>query len=289
MKRRSFLRHAALLGAVGFAPRAFADSGQAEARFAAIGRKVGGRLGVASLDTGSGWRVSYRADERFAMCSTFKFLLVAAVLKKVDAGEAQLDRRIAYGKGDLLPHAPVSSAHVAEGALPLSALCEAAIEYSDNTAANLLLKQIGGPDGVTRFARLIGDPVTRLDRTEMTLNTAIKGDPRDTTTPAAMLGDLRHVLLESVLSDASRQQLQSWLIANKTGGERIRAGVPSGWRVGDKTGTGENGATNDIAILWPPNRAPILVAAYLTETSAPLEARNAAHAEIGRIVVEAFA
>ena len=269
--------------------KAIADAPSVKERIAAIEKRIGGRLGVAALDTGTGKRIEYRADERFAMCSTFKFLAVAAVLKRVDAGQDSLDRRIPYGPRDLQDYAPVAKQHIGEGAMSLSALCEAAIEYSDNTAANLILPIIGGPAGVTRFARSIGDPITRLDRTEPTLNVVAVGDPRDTTSPSSMQDDMNRILLGDVLSARARELLVSWLVACKTGDGRIRAGVPSGWRVGDKTGTwsdGGRGSANDIAILWPPNRPPILVTSYLTDAKAPADARNAAHAEIGRIVSE---
>lgn len=291
MERRTFMRRAALLGTGACFPVAQAIAAErptVKEQLSAIEMRVGGRLGVAALDTGTGNRIDYRSDDRFPMCSTFKFLAVAAVLKKIDAGEDRLDRRVPYGASDLLDNAPVTKAHVAEGALALSALCEAAIEYSDNTAANLLLQAIGGPPGFTHFARSLGDPATRLDRTELSLNTAIPGDLRDTTSPAAILDDMKSLLLGDVLSSGSRRRLELWLLGNKTGDSRIRAGVPPAWRVGDKTGTGQNGTTNDIAIIGPPDSPPILVAAYLTETAAPADARNGAHAEIGRIVAQGF-
>ncbi len=196
------------------------------------------------------------------MCSTFKFLAAAAVLHRVDGKEEQLGRMIPYTRADLLEYAPVTTEHVKEGGMTLGGLCAAALELSDNTAANLLLKTIGGPEGLTRYARSLGDQQTRLDRIEPDLNSAIPGDERDTTTPAAMLGNLRALLLTNALSPASRQQLGTWLEKNKTGAEMLRAGVPGDWRVGDKTGRGAHGATNDIAILRPPGKAPILVAVY---------------------------
>jgi beta-lactamase class A len=289
--RRSFL-----IGAASLIPAFRAAATQSAAihafgedtRFTAIEKRLAGRLGVAALDTASGRRLGHRVAERFPLCSTFKFLAVAAVLKRVDEGQENLDRRVAYGPVDLLEYAPVTRQHVQEGGMSVSALCAAAIEYSDNTAGNLLLQSIGGPGAIGRYAATLGDGVTRLDRTEPTLNEAVPGDPRDTTSPAAMLGDLRAILLGNALLPASLQNIQAWLIANTTGGSRLRAGLPADWRVGDKTGTGEHGATNDIAILWPPGRAPILVAAYLTETTAPVAERNAALAEVGRIIAGSF-
>ncbi len=223
------------------------------------------------------------------MCSTFKFLLVSAILSRVDAHQETLDRFIHYTKTDLLDYAPITKAHLAEGGMTLSALCAAAIEYSDNTAANLLLAALGGPAHVTRFARSLGDSVTRLDRNEPALNTAIPGDPRDTTSPSAMLHDMKKVLLEDrTLSSDSRQRLEAWMIANTTGAGSLRAGLPSAWRIGDKTGSGRNGATNDIAICWPPNRPPILVTAYFVGSSAADNDRHAAIADVGRLVAGEF-
>ncbi|MGB8475236.1 MAG: class A beta-lactamase, partial [Candidatus Acidiferrum sp.] len=242
-------------------------SDPAEKGLAAIEKSLGGRLGVAVLDTGSGRRFEHRANERFPMCSTFKFLAVAAVLHRVDEKQDQLTRFIPYTRADLLEYAPVTTQHVNEGGMTLSGLCAAALELSDNTAANLLLKTIGGPEGLTRYVRALGDQKTRLDRIEPDLNSAIPGDERDTTTPTAMLANLQTLLLGDALSPASRTQLESWLGANRTGAEMLRAGVPRDWRVGDKTGRGGHGATNDIAILRPPGKGPILVAVYSVDST----------------------
>jgi len=159
--------------------------------------------------------------------------------------------------------------------------------YSDNTAANLILASLGGPKAVTTFARTLGDETTRLDRNEPTLNEAIPGDPRDTTTPGAMVKDMQALLIGRALSETSKGLLMQWLIGNETGNTRLRAGLPEGWKAGDKTGTGERGSTNDVAIVWPPGRKPILVAVYLTETAASADKRNAAVADVGRAVVKA--
>jgi beta-lactamase class A len=244
----------------------------AVASIATIEQGLGGRLGVAVLDTGGGRRLEYHAGDRFPLCSTFKFLAAAAVLQKVDKKELQLDPK----------------QHVQDGGMTLDALCAAAIEYSDNTAGNLLLQTIGGPQGLTEFVRSLGDSLTRLDRNEPTLNTAIKGDERDTTSPAAMLNDLKSLLLGDTLSAASRQQLEAWLVKNTTGDKRLRAGLPATWQVGDKTGTGENGARGDIAIVRPPNRAPILVVVYTVESAAPNEKTNDAFAAVGKLVGDGF-
>ncbi len=234
-------------------------------------------------DTGSGARIGHRADERFPLTSTFKFLAAAAVLAKVDAGKDSLDRRVTYAKSDLVTYSPATEKHVGDG-MTLAEICEAAITLSDNTAGNLLLAAIGGPEGLTRFARSIGDAVTRLDRTETDLNEARPGDPRDTTSPAAMIGNLERLLLGDALGAASRERLANWMIANTTGVARLRAGAPKGWRIGDKTGSGNNGTANDIAILWPPGRKPILIAAYLTESRGSMDERNETLAEVARIL-----
>jgi beta-lactamase class A len=284
MQRRDVLKGLVLTGAAVALARpawAVAKSDDAEARLARLEQRRGGRLGVAIHDTGGGRRAAHRGDERFLMCSTFKLLLAAAVLERVDRGEEKLDRRIVFGKDVLLEWAPVTSKHAGPPGMTMWALCEAAITLSDNTAANLLLKQVGGPQAVTALARSLGDPLTRLDRTEPTLNRH-NGD-KDTTTPAAMLGVVHKLLLGDALSDASRERLTNWLLANQTGGDSLRAGLPSDWREGDKTGSGDT-ATNDVAILWPPQPKPVLVAAYYENANASGKDRHAVLAEVGRIV-----
>src|SRR5438874_2802716 len=195
-----------------------------------VEERTGARIGVAALDTGSAKRLDYRSEERFPMCSTFKYLAAAAVLKRVDEKHDQLDRFIRYGAKDILEYAPVTKAHLNDGGVTLGALCAAAMGQSDNTAGNLLLDAIGGPVGLTSFVRSIGDEMTRLDRKEPELNSAIPGDERDTTTPAAMCADMQRLLLADVLSESSRQQLEDWLRHNETGALMIRAGVPQTWR-----------------------------------------------------------
>lgn len=255
---------------------------------AAIERRLGGRLGVAVVDGGSGELLAgHRADERFAMCSTFKAPLAACVLRAVDRGDLALDARIPIHEGDLLDHAPVARARVAEGALPIEDLCAAAVEVSDNTAANLLLAQVGGPAGLTAFLRAIGDPVTRLDRDEPTLNTNVEDDPRDTTSPHAMASTMRAIVLGGeVLTTASRDRLVTWMIRSRTGLGRLRGGLPAGWLAGDKTGTGERGAANDVAVAWPPGRVPLVVACYVDAPAASSGARNASHVEVARLVAD---
>jgi beta-lactamase class A len=267
---------------------ASATSGENDAatRIAAIETRIGGRVGVAAIDTSNDKHLDYRAEERFPMCSTFKFLATAAVLKRVDEKKEKLERFVPYSAKDILEYAPVTKEHLNEGGMALGALCEAAIEQSDNTAGNLLLNAIGGPAGVTNFVRALSDRVTRLDRIEPELNSAIPGDERDTTTPAAISSDMQKLLLGHALSEASRRKLDDWLQRNETGGSMIRAGVPKTWSVGDKTGRGANGATNDIAIMRPPGRAPILLAIYSVGSTATTNDRATAIAEVTKVVAE---
>jgi beta-lactamase class A len=255
-------------------------------RILSIEERTGAGIGVAALDTGSGKHLDYRSEERFPMCSTFKFLAAAAVLKRVDMGKEKSDRFVSYGEKDILEYAPVTKAHLKEGGMTLNALCAAAIEQSDNTAGNLLLDVIGGPAGLTNFVRSIGDEMTRLDRKEPELNSAIPGDERDTTTPAVICADMQRLLLGNVLSESSRHQLEDWLQHNETGALLIRASVPKTWIVGDKTGRCANGATNDVAIVRPPWRAPILVAIYSIGSTSSADDRAATVTETTRAVVE---
>ncbi|OHV85744.1 class A beta-lactamase [Ensifer sp. LCM 4579] len=247
-------------------------------------RQTGGRLGVSVLDTETNISFGHRETERFAMCSTFKALAAACALARVDRGEEALDRPITFGRDVLLPHSPVTEKHVGGNGMTVAALCEAAITISDNAAANLLLESFGGPAGLTSWLRSIGDETTRLDRMEPELNEAAFGDPRDTTTPAAILETLGKLAFGSVLSESSRQQLVGWMVANKTGDARLRAGLPKDWRIGDKTGTSMTGAVSDIGFAWPDGRRPILVAAYTGEAKAPLDILNPVFAEIGGII-----
>lgn len=255
--------------------------------FAALETAAGGRLGVAAIDLATGAEIGHRTGDRFAMCSTFKWVLAAATLAAVDAGELSLLREVVYGEKDLLEYAPTTRANIATGRLSVEALAGAIITNSDNTAANLLLPLIGGPAGLTAFVRKHGDSVTRFDRDEPTLNTNLPDDPRDTTTPSAMATLMKTILVgERALSRASRERLLAWLVACETGKERLRAGLPRDWVTGDKTGTGERSAVNDVAIVTPPRRAPLIVAAFLSDSGRPPAELNATHAAIARAVVE---
>lgn len=255
--------------------------------FAELEKKNGGRLGVTVVDTGSGARTGYRADERFPMCSTFKFLLAAAVLRRVDTNNESLLRQVDVPGKPLLGNSPLTEEH-AGGSMTVGALCHAALTRSDNTAANLLLETVGGPAAVTQFARTLHDPVTRLDRNEPTLNTSLVGDPRDTTSPTAMAGDLQKILLGDGLADASRAQMTQWMEANLTGLERLRAALPTGWRAADKTGSNGEHTSNDIAVLWPVGRSPIIITAFITQCPGPEKKRGDMLAEIGQLVRRAI-
>jgi beta-lactamase class A len=262
-------------------------------RFAAIEQRIGGRVGVAAWNTGNDAWLGHRRNEAFAMCSTFKWALAAAALQMAEhAGGPQLDERVRYNQSSMIAHAPRTEVNLARGWMTIEELCAAVVEVSDNPAANLLLELQFGPEGFTRFLRANGDGVTRLDRTELALNENAPGDPRDTTTPDAMARTLQHFLLTGdVLNEASREKLIGWMVSSTTGLQRLRAGLPAGWRVGDKTGTSgaAHNATNDVAVAWRPGRAPIIITAYLSDSTVDPDARNAAHAEIGRIVAEEWA
>jgi beta-lactamase class A len=256
-----------------------------DARFAALERDLNGRLGVFALDTGSGRTLGYRQDERFAMLSTFKPIAAAAVLSLAAKEPGFLQRRIRYTKADLVTYSPVTEKHLDDG-MTLEQLCAAAVIYSDNSAANLLMRETDGPSGVTRFARTIGDTTFRLDRWETSLNSAIEGDPRDTTTPAAMVNTLRKLVLGDALPARGRALLTGWLLACATGAERIRAGVPAGWRVGDKTGTGAFGSANDVGVIWPTSGAPIVLAIFTVQKTTDSKARSDLVAGAARVVAE---
>jgi beta-lactamase class A len=261
----------------------------ADEELALLERQIGGRIGLAACSTASDIRIVHRGDERFAMCSTFKLLLAAAILARVDAQQLRLDQLVRYSRDSLLANSPVTTAHVDTGTLSLEVMARAVVEVSDNTAANRLLALIGGPAGYTRFLRALGDRVTRLDRIELALNSNLPHDVRDTTTPNAMLADMNKVLIGGALSAGSRERLLGWLRDCRTGRERLRAQLPPGWSAGDKTGTGDRGANNDLAIFWPPAGAPLLVACYLTDSQQPAAALNAAQARIGATVANALA
>jgi beta-lactamase class A len=282
MGRRTLL---AIAPALALAGRVRADTADfATPDFAAIERACGGKLGVCVIDTGSTRTLAWRADSRFPFCSSFKAPLAAFVLWSAERGRLGLDEPIPYADADLVGYAPVTRKHLAEGAMSIRALCAAAVDYSDNGAANLLLRKVGGPAALTDWMRRTGDPAFQLAHYEMALNHAHFGDATDTTTPRAMAESFRRFALGDVLNPASRAQFVDWLVANTTGDMRLRAGLPAGWRVGDKTGTWNEGwfSTVDIAVAWPPGRAPLVIAGFVTDHRST-EAGETALAEVARL------
>jgi beta-lactamase class A len=280
------LSRRALLGAVP-ALAACPAFAQDETSFLAdYERETGGHVGLYAENAISGAKLSWRADERFVMCSSFKASLAALVLMKVDHGTDRLDDIIKYGPADFVDDwwAPVAKANLAKGELSVAEMCEAAVEQSDNTCANLLLARVGGPSAMTLFWREIGDRVTRLDHNEPLLNRSPPGDPHDTTTPRAMAGNFRRLLLGNVLSTESRARLTGWMIDCKTGDNRLRAGLPKAWRAGDKTGNNGKDAAGDIAIVWPTPDTPVLAAAYVQGGSPTPAQIDSVFAGMGRLI-----
>jgi len=277
--------------ATGLAARAGRATTTGSRSFEELERGAGGRLGVAALDTGSGHTTSHRGDERFGFCSTFKLLLAAIVLREADRGTLKLDALVHFSAADMVPYAPVTEQHLARGYMTIGALAEAAQVTSDNVAANLLLGVIGGPAGFTARLRDAGDEKTRLDRLEPALNFVPPGELQDTTTPMAMSRTAARFLATDYLSAASRETLVDWMVATRTGTRRLRAGLPVDWRAGDKTGTGRAEGMadkyNDVAIVFPPGRAPVVVSAFYESPVRSTTTRaedDAVLAEVGRIV-----
>ena len=259
----------------------------AEDALAKLEGAAGGRLGVYAVDTGSGAQIQLRANERFPFCSTFKFILVSAILDRSACDAGLLEHHVFYTQKDLAHYSPITEKHLTNG-MTVAGLCAAAIQYSDNTAANQLIKILGGPAAVTEFARTTGNSEFRLDRWETELNSAIPGDPRDTATPASMARSMEGFALGKSLQPPQQKQLVEWLLGNTTGAKRIRAGVPSGWKVGDKTGSGDYGTANDVGVVWPPGRKPLVIAIYHTQTNADAKWNDEVIASAARIVTRAF-
>ncbi|MDL2402285.1 class A beta-lactamase [Rhizobium mayense] len=257
----------------------------AEKQLADLETKTGGRLGVSVLDTETNISLGHREAEKFPLCSTYKALAVGFVLARVDQGVEKLDRRVTYGKDAVVTYSPETEKHAGTDGMTIAQLCGAAITLSDNTAGNLLLDSFGGPSALTAWLRTIGDTETRLDRKEPDVNQAIKGDPRDTTTPDSMLDTIGLLTFGNTLSETSRDQLSNWLVNNTTGNARLRAGLPQEWKVGDKTGTGQNGSYADVAVIWPTDRGPILVTTFVAEATAPAKDIEAVFAEVAKIIV----
>lgn len=291
--RRTFMIGTAALAACAGAPVASRDV-QAETRvddvdfspiLARLG--VGARLGFFAVETGSGRTMGHDENSRFAMCSTFKAPLAAMVLAEVDRGGLALADTMPVARADLVNHSPAVEAALARGRMSVAELCAAIVQVSDNAAANLLLARLGGPAGFTAFVRRCGDAVTRLDRIEPEMNRVGPGDPRDTTSAAAMAGLMRTLLVGDVLAPASRARLAGWMEGATTGLNRLRGGLPASWRAGDKTGTAGN-FNNDVAIAWPPGRPPLLIASYIDAPASDNAGRNAAHAAVARLVTVAL-
>jgi len=256
---------------------------------AAYERTTGGRVGLLATNVASGARIAWRASERFAMCSTFKASLAALVLARVDAGKDRLDRSVPFGRADLLAYAPVARQHMQSGAMTIATMCQGAVELSDNTCANLLLREVGGPPALTRFWRRLGDADSRLDHDEPMLNRMKAGDPRDTTTPAAMAQTVRKLALGDALGPASRSRLVDWLVACQTGKNRLRAGLPRTWRIGDKTGNNGADASGDLAVAWPARSGPIVVCAYVQGGKPTPDQQDTLFAAIGTLVAQQLA
>ena len=264
------------------APVAAPAAPAAPPALARLERDSGGRIGVFALDTGTGRTVAHRADERFAHASTFKALLVAVVLDATTP--AELDRVVPVVAEDLLPNSPVTGTAVG-GGLTLRELGEAAVRSSDNAAANLLLREFGGPADVDAALAALGDGVTSLDRFEPDLNEAAPGDDRDTSTPRALAEDLQRFVVGDGLARDDRALLTGWLQRSTTGAATVRAGAPAGWQVGSRTGTGGHGVRNDIAVLWPPDDAPVVLAVLTRGAGPDSEPDDALVAEATRVVL----
>lgn len=244
-----------------------------------------GRLGVALINTKDNSQITYRGEERFAMASTSKVMAVAAVLKASEKQAGLLDKNITIKKSDLVAYSPITEKHLTTG-MTLAELSAATLQYSDNTAMNKILDYLGGPAKVTQFARSINDVTYRLDRKEPELNTAIHGDPRDTTSPIAMAKSLQALTLGDALGQSQRQQLVTWLKGNTTGDNSIKAGLPKHWVVGDKTGSGDYGTTNDIAVIWPENHTPLILVVYFTQQEQDAKYRKDIIAKAAEIVTK---
>lgn len=290
--RRGLMAGAAALTIAGCAgPRQVIPSVSANAALAALEARVGGRLGALVLDTASGRMTGHHYGELFGMCSTFKLALAGAVLHLADKGRLNPSAELRYTEADMVPHAPVTGPNLTKGAMRIIELAEATQKTSDNVAANLLIRHMGGPAAVTALLRSWGDDVTRLDRYETEMNNVPPGEERDTTTPRAFAQTMARLLTtDRILSPASRALLIQWMVDTTTGGKRIRAGLPASWGSGDKTGSANspnyNNKTNDVAIFWPPARMPVIVTAYYESDGKYLQTRyqdQAVLADVGRI------
>lgn len=283
-------RHIVLAsGAVLLCPGAlFAATSSPQQQLAALEQAAGGRLGVSAINARTDQRLAYRADERFPMCSTFKAMLAAAVLARQASDALLLEKRITYQQSELVTYSPMTEKHLADG-MTVAELCAATLQYSDNSAANFLMKLLGGPQAVTAYARSIGNQVFQLERWETELNSAIPGELRDTTSPASMTHSLQQLLLGEALPAAQRAQLATWMRGNTTGDQRIRAGLPARWSAADKTGSGAYGTVNDIGVAWSPDGTPLVIAVYYTREVAKAPTNQDIITAATRIAVAALA
>lgn len=247
-----------------------------------------GRLGISATDTTTGMKIQHHAQERFPMCSTVKLMVAAAILKQSMTNHDLLQKKIYYKKTDISAYSPITKNHIYDG-MTVAELCAAAIQYSDNTAFKLLVKLLGGVNVVNDFAKYIGDKSFRLDRGEPELNTALPNDPRDTTTPESMEITLQKLVLGNALGLPQQAQLQTWLLGNTTGNYRMRAALPKDWIVGDKTGTGDYGVTNDIGVIWPKSCEPVTATVYFRENQQKAKKRDDVIAEATKLLMAEFA
>lgn len=276
---------AALSACVLFASsHAMAQDDPITAELARIEQALDARIGFAAHNLATGQRWEVNADERFAMSSTFKTLACGALLEQVDEGQLALETEVSFEESELVTYSPVTEQYAGHQPMTLFELCDATMTTSDNTAANLVLQALGGPEAVTAFARSMDDPITRLDRYETELNEATPGDERDTTTPNAMLATLEKLVLGDVLADDSRQQLEAWMKGNAVADGLFRAAMPFDWVIADRTGAGGYGSRSITAIIWPPEQPPTVAVFYITDTEASFEERNAAIASLGEVV-----
>ncbi len=297
--RRSVLRWgaAASLAAAGLATSGVAGASADEKRMdersaassdedvAQLEKEYDTTIGLAAANLATGARVNHRADARFPLLSIFKSLAAAALLRDHDSRGETLDRRLWFPPADIIEYSPITEEHVDTG-MTVAQACDAASRYSDNAAANLLMREIGGPLAITRFARSLGDRATRLDRWEPDLNSALPGDERDTTTPAAIGQTYARLLAGSALDAGDRRQLRSWMLDNQTSDERFRAGLPRGWRLADKTGSGDYGTNNDVGVAWSPSGTPFVISVLTRRSAAEATGDDALLADLARLVID---
>ena len=278
-----------LLAATGCSLSAHAafDQQTLQKKIEMLENKSGGKLGLTVVDTSDGTTYSWRGDEKFPLCSTSKVMVVAAILKKSESNTNLLAKKITINKSDIANYNPITSKYI-DSSMTITELSKAALQYSDNAAMNKLLSYLGGPRYATQFARTIGDKAYRLDRNEPGLNTAIPGDSRDTTTPSAMAETLNKLILGNALKKEQKAKLTEWMKGNTTGLNSIKAGLPAEWIVADKTGSGDYGTTNDVAVIWPKNHAPVILTTYFTQPEKDASARKDVLASAAKLIAEAI-